>query len=65
MAEIELSVMGRQCLNRRIPDEALLTREGPSREKNRNDRHATIQWRFTRVDARQVFRNYYNAKLVE
>jgi hypothetical protein len=65
MAEIELSIMGRQCLNRRIPDEALLTREAVAWEQYRNDRHATIQWRFTVHDARRVFREYYKAKLVE
>lgn len=65
MAEIELSVMGRQCLNRRIPDEALLTREAETWEQYRNDKQATIQWRFTLADARQVFREYYASNLVE
>lgn len=65
MAEIELSVMGRQCLNRRIPTEALLTREVGVWENYRNDRHAVIRWRFTLADAREVFKEYYNAKLVE
>ena len=44
MAEIELSVFSRQCLNRRIPDGATLTRElQPVRR--RNEAHATIAWR--------------------
>jgi hypothetical protein len=65
MAEIELSVMGRQCLNRRIPTDAVLTREVAAWERYRNYAGATIRWRFTIADARNVFREYYPAKLVE
>ena len=46
MAEIELSVLQRQCLDRRIADEATLTYEIAAWEKERNDEQATIDWRF-------------------
>ena len=65
MAEIELSVMGRQCLNRRIPTHAALTREVAAWERYRNDIGATIKWTFTVTDARNVFKERYKAKLVE
>jgi len=65
MAEIELSILARQCLNRRIPTEALLVREVAGWEKYRNDRRSTIQWAFTVKDAARVFREYYRTALVE
>ena len=47
MAEIELSVFSRQCLNRRIGDEALLRREVAALERERNEAAASIDWRFS------------------
>ena len=47
MAEIELSVFSRQCLNRRIGDEALLRREVAALERERNEAAAIIDWRFS------------------
>jgi transposase len=52
MAEIELSVLARQCLKRRIPDQPSLRREVAAWERDRNRKQATVQWRFTTVDAR-------------
>jgi hypothetical protein len=52
MAEIELSVLGRQCLSRRIADQKTLRREVSAWEKSRNDSAATVTWRFTTEDAR-------------
>jgi hypothetical protein len=52
MAEIELSVLSRQCLDRRIPDQSTLSREVAAWEQDRNARQATVQWRFTTADAR-------------
>ena len=43
MAEIELSVFSRQCLNRRIPDRATLTRELAALVRRRNEAHATYR----------------------
>jgi hypothetical protein len=52
MAEIELSVLTRQCLNQRIPDLQQLQREVTAWEKRRNRLGRTIDWRFTTDDAR-------------
>lgn len=52
MAEIELSVLSRQCLNRRIPDEETLSRETQAWESDRNSRFVKVDWRFTTADAR-------------
>ena len=59
MAEIELSVLQQQCLNRRIPDEATLTREIAVWEKPRNAEQATIDWRFSVTDARKKLKRLY------
>jgi hypothetical protein len=47
MAEIELSIIQRQCLDRRIPDETSLIRELQAYEEDHNAAKATIVWRFT------------------
>lgn len=52
MAEIELSVLSRQCLDRRIPDQERLHREVTTWAERRNRAKATIVWRFTTADAR-------------
>jgi hypothetical protein len=59
MAEIELSVLQRQCLNRRIPDEGTLIREVAAWEKERNQEQATIDWRFSVTDAREKLKRLY------
>jgi len=52
MAEIELSVLGRQCLDRRIPDVEVLKREIAAWEEARNAAECTVRWHFTAEDAR-------------
>lgn len=52
MAEIELSVLSKQCLNRRIADQDILKSEVNSWVKSRNSSKETIKWRFTTKDAR-------------
>jgi hypothetical protein len=52
MAEIELSVLARQCLERRLPDVPTLTREVAAWEQARNDAEMTVHWRFTTAEAR-------------
>ncbi len=47
MAEIELSVFSRQCLDRRTGDEALLRREAAALERERNEAATIIDWRFS------------------
>jgi hypothetical protein len=59
MAEIELSVLSRQCLDDRIPDEATLKREIKAYEDRRNEAKATINWQFTSGDARLKLHRLY------
>lgn len=59
MAEIELSVLQRQCLNRRIPDQAALKTEVAAWQKQRNRRKAKAKWQFTTHDARIKLRRLY------
>jgi hypothetical protein len=56
MAEIELSVMERQCTKQRMKDEETLVRELAAWEKRRNEKKATITWKWTVSDARRVFK---------
>ena len=59
MAEIELSVFSRGCLNRRISDEAELRREVGALERERNGAKSAIDWRFTTQDARRKLQHIY------
>lgn len=59
MAEIELSILSRQCLDRRIPDKQTITSEISAWEAIRNQSHSTINWRFTTADARIKLRKLY------
>ena len=52
MAEIELSVLNAQCLDRRLPDVPTLTHEIAAWEQSRNVAERTVQWQFTTADAR-------------
>lgn len=59
MVEIELSVLARQCLKRRIGDMQTLEHEVLALVKKRNDQKATVQWRFTKNDARIKLERLY------
>lgn len=59
MAEIELNVLIRQCLNRRIADMATVATEVDAWQNHRNTRNAMINWRFTTKDARIKLRRLY------
>jgi len=59
IAEIELSVFSRQCLDRRIGDEETLKREIKQLEEERNAACAKIEWRFTNEDARRKLQRLY------
>lgn len=63
MAEIELSVMERQCLKRRLADEFTLGTELVAWEQPRNAAGVTIRWKFTTQDAHRIFAKYYPAGL--
>ena len=59
MAEIELAVLSKVCLDRRIPNAAALKKEVSAYERKRNQVVASIDWRFTTHDARQKMRQVY------
>ena len=59
MAEIELSVLSRRCLGRRIETREELEREVAAWERERNKRGVPIRWRFTTADARIELRRLY------
>lgn len=59
MAEIELSVLSRQCLNRRIGDLGTLTEEVEAWVEQRNKESTWIDWRFTTADARVKLKRLY------
>jgi hypothetical protein len=59
MAEIELSVLSRQCLDRRIPAKETLQQEVAAWEERRNTSGATVNWRFTTADARIKLKRLY------
>ena len=59
MAEIELSVLARQCLDQRIPDQETLAEEVSAWEAERNVAESSIDWRFTSADARIKLKHLY------
>ena len=59
MAEIDLSVLSRQCLDQRIEDEAILSEEVQAWEDHRNDQRVAVDWRFTTQDARIKLKRLY------
>ena len=59
MAEIELSVLSRQCLDQRIPDGVTLDTEVAAWEARRNQTACAIDWRFTTDDARIKLKRLY------
>lgn len=59
MAEIEFSILSRQCLDCRIPDQASLETAVKVWEKNRNENSKSVKWRFTAEDARKKLKYLY------
>jgi hypothetical protein len=59
MAEIELSVLSRQCLDQRVPDVTTLIGEVAAWEARRNTVSRPIEWRFTSDDARIKLKRLY------
>jgi predicted AAA+ superfamily ATPase len=59
MAEIELSVLARQCLDRRIRDRATLQTEVSAWADRRNGAGGRVDWRFTTADARIKLKRLY------
>jgi len=59
MAELELSVLGRQCLGERTEDKPTLAREVAAWEAERNRLKVKANWRFTTADARVKLKRLY------
>ena len=59
MAEIELSVLSRQCIKRRIPDLETLAKQVQAWLKDRNARLVKVDWRFSTADARIKLKRLY------
>jgi transposase len=59
MAEIELSALKGQCLDRRIPDITTMRVEVNAWEKDRNNSAKNIVWQFTTPDARIKLKHLY------
>jgi hypothetical protein len=64
MAEIELGILFKQCLSRRLPDEWSLATEIIAWEEALNTKKASIRWNFTVDDARIVFIDQYPTSLI-
>ena len=59
MAEIEFSILGRECLERRIPDKTALKNEVNAQTEERNSKKSKIIWRFKNEDARIKLKRLY------
>ena len=59
MAEIELGVLSRQCLDRRVPDKVTLATEVAAWQCRRNAAEAKVDWRFTNDEARIKLKRLY------
>jgi DDE superfamily endonuclease len=59
IAEIEFSILARQCLDRRIPDKGTLQGEAAAWVVRRNQAGAAVHWRFTTADARIKLKHLY------
>jgi len=59
MAEIELGILGRQCLSQRIDNLKDLRRQAKAWAKNRNQTQVKVNWQFTTADARTKLRRLY------
>lgn len=59
MAEPEQSVMARQCLGRRIPDQEAMAAVTMAWHEQRNTLDATVDWQFTTDDARVKLKQLY------
>ena len=59
MAEIEIGVLSRQCLDRRLPDQETLKREIHAWQNARNQQAIRVDWRFSVEDARIKLKSLY------
>ncbi len=61
MAEIELSALSKQCLDRRLGDIETFAGEVEAWSRERNRERITVSWQFTKNDAREKFKRHYNS----
>jgi hypothetical protein len=59
MAEIELGILGRQCLSQRIDNLADLRRQVKAWEKDRDEARVKVNWQFTTTDSRIKLKKLY------
>ena len=59
MAEIKISILGRECLERRIPDKTALINEVNAYTEEQNSKNSKIIWRFKNEDARIKLKRLY------
>ena len=59
MTEIELNILSRQCMDRRIPDQETLKKEISAWQEKRNAIACPMEWRFTTDDARIKLKKLY------
>ena len=59
MAEIEIGILDRQCLDRRLPDRATITTEVNAWQLRRNTEQRGIEWKFTQQDADTKMARHY------
>jgi hypothetical protein len=64
MAEIEIGILSRQCLNRRVETRQCLQSEVNAWQHDRNVQRRTIEWKFTRQDADHKLSRHYVSTLV-
>ena len=62
LAEIEIGVLTKQCLDRRLPSLDAVQRQTRPWSRDRNRRRATLRWTFNHTDARRVFPELYRHK---
>jgi len=65
MAEIELSILSRQCTNRRIPDKQTLVKEVAAWERDRHNLKVQINWQFKPDKARIKLKRLYPVTIVK
>jgi hypothetical protein len=65
MAEIELSILSRQCTNRRIPDKPTLAKEVAAWERDRNNLKVQINWQFKPDNARIKLKRLYPVTIIK
>lgn len=60
MAEIEIGILSRQCLKKKMKDEGMLKNEVKAWQKERNKDEIKIVWKFTRQDADRKLTKHYS-----